>query len=352
MTVMAQSLWIKPESRPQRMTTADAGGPENMAHRPPIDVNDEGLEQILRFLQVRPATFVASRIAAGRHKELVPRGTVSLHCCVSGAGSARSGHLMSASLMPGTFIVAPPGQCIRLGAADADVYLSDPRARRRLTVISAYMHVTCEALGNPFAFLEQPAVIDPSQGRPLLATMQHVMREVRNPGLGTEVLTSILLKQVLIVCFRALAGSRHAWLTHLAFSHDRNIARAYAAMASRPGDDHSVASLSQVASLSRSAFMARFANVVGCAPMAALRQLRMRRAADLLASKSLSLDHVARMVGYRSSSSFCRAFYSVLGREPRAPHPAQPEVHAYVDSGTYLQDPMQEHASDHEAAWP
>jgi AraC family transcriptional activator of mtrCDE len=77
-----------------------------------------------------------------------------------------------------------------------------------------------------------------------------------------------------------------------------------------------VLTLSQTAGLSRSAFMARFADAFGCSPMAALRQLRMRHAAHLLAATTLSIERVAHAVGYTSRSSFFRAFRQVYGHDP------------------------------------
>jgi AraC family transcriptional activator of mtrCDE len=94
------------------------------------------------------------------------------------------------------------------------------------------------------------------------------------------------------------------------------IGRAFADMVSRPGAPHTVLSLSQTAGLSRSAFMARFAGVFGDSPLSALRHLRMRHAARLLADGSLPVKQVAHTVGYNSRSSFIRAFRQVYGRDP------------------------------------
>jgi AraC family transcriptional activator of mtrCDE len=74
--------------------------------------------------------------------------------------------------------------------------------------------------------------------------------------------------------------------------------------------------LAQKAGLSRSAFMARFVRAIGCSPMVALRQMRMKRAADMLAAKTFSVEQIARAVGYRSCSSFLRAFRQVHGYVP------------------------------------
>jgi methylphosphotriester-DNA--protein-cysteine methyltransferase len=60
----------------------------------------------------------------------------------------------------------------------------------------------------------------------------------------------------------------------------------------------------------------RFVRAIGCSPMVALRQMRMKRAADMLAAKTFSVEQIARAVGYRSGSSFLRAFRQVHGYVP------------------------------------
>ena len=42
----------------------------------------------------------------------------------------------------------------------------------------------------------------------------------------------------------------------------------------------------------------------------------MKRAADMLAARTFSVEQIARAVGYRSCSSFLRAFRQVHGHVP------------------------------------
>jgi AraC-like DNA-binding protein len=50
--------------------------------------------------------------------------------------------------------------------------------------------------------------------------------------------------------------------------------------------------------------------------MVVLRQLRMRRALVLLTAGILSVDQIARCVGYANRSSFLRAFRKICGVDP------------------------------------
>jgi AraC-like DNA-binding protein len=69
------------------------------------------------------------------------------------------------------------------------------------------------------------------------------------------------------------------------------------------------------ACLSRSAFIARFTELVGCPPMIILRDLRMRKAAQQLKANGFSIDQIAQNAGYGSRSSFVGAFRRAYGSD-------------------------------------
>jgi AraC family transcriptional activator of mtrCDE len=125
-----------------------------------------------------------------------------------------------------------------------------------------------------------------------------------------------LLKQVLVTLLRRSLNSNNTWVERFSILGDPQVAHAFAEMVARPGAPHCVTALSQKVGLSRSVFMARFAAAFGCAPMAVLRQLRMRHAAGMLTTSHLSIDQVSHGVGYASRSSFFRAFRKTYGSDP------------------------------------
>ncbi|MCW5934252.1 MAG: helix-turn-helix transcriptional regulator [Fimbriimonadia bacterium] len=68
-----------------------------------------------------------------------------------------------------------------------------------------------------------------------------------------------------------------------------------------------------------------FRVAVGCSPSAYLTELRLRRAAYLLAHNAMSVSEIALEVGYLNLSHFAKAFRQRFGQPPsqfrRAPHP-------------------------------
>lgn len=86
----------------------------------------------------------------------------------------------------------------------------------------------------------------------------------------------------------------------------------------RPAQPWTVASLAGAVGMSRSAFAARFAHVVGESPMQYLTRWRLQKAASLLRGGDLALAEVAARVGYDSDAAFNKAFKRVLGVPPGA----------------------------------
>ncbi len=69
--------------------------------------------------------------------------------------------------------------------------------------------------------------------------------------------------------------------------------------------------------MSRSAFAARFRELVGDTPLNHLTQWRMVRAVDLMhEDRSASLSEIALAVGYESASAFGKAFHRIMGVSP------------------------------------
>ncbi len=83
-----------------------------------------------------------------------------------------------------------------------------------------------------------------------------------------------------------------------------------------PHEDWTVAALASRVGMSRSAFAARFTQLVGEAPLHYVTRRRMQVAAQLLRGTSLTLLQVSQRVGYDSEAAFSKAFKRWSGRSP------------------------------------
>lgn len=98
---------------------------------------------------------------------------------------------------------------------------------------------------------------------------------------------------------------------------DERLAPALVAVHEAPGEPWSLESLARTATMSRSAFAARFKEVLGQSPGDYLTEWRLTIAQEQLRA-GLSVSAVAAELGYASSSAFSRVFAQRLGHSPRA----------------------------------
>lgn len=83
-----------------------------------------------------------------------------------------------------------------------------------------------------------------------------------------------------------------------------------------PGRDWSLDRLAHVATMSRSSFSARFAALVGEAPVGYLTRWRMSIARSRLYDEDVTVARLAAELGYRSEAAFNRAFSRINGCTP------------------------------------
>ena len=102
----------------------------------------------------------------------------------------------------------------------------------------------------------------------------------------------------------------------LAAVSDRNLVLAVDAMHSELQMPWTVDQLAKRAGMSRSAFAARFKDVVGQAPLEYLTEWRIYQAARLVEGDANKLSVISRSVGYRSEAAFTKAFRKVMGTAP------------------------------------
>ncbi|MGH9280875.1 MAG: cupin domain-containing protein [Acidimicrobiales bacterium] len=126
-----------------------------------------------------------------------------------------------------------------------------------------------------------------------------------------DVLLTDVLRQFLAETQTRLALARVATV-------DAAIARAVRLLRTQPGVAWTVASLARDVGMSRTAFAARFRDVVGDSPIAYLAKVRLSHGAGLLATTRRSVAQVARAVGYDNEASFSKAFKRAYGRSPGA----------------------------------
>ena len=156
-----------------------------------------------------------------------------------------------------------------------------------------------------------------------LERMQSVLRLMASeaaelqPG-GEAVITrlgDILVIQAIRAWMESDPAARRGWLGAL---QDPQIGRAISHIHRDAARHWTVASLAQELAMSRSAFAARFTELVGEPVMSYVARWRMQVAVAALRDEGATIGELADRLGYRSEAAFSRAFKRVIGVSPGA----------------------------------
>jgi AraC-like DNA-binding protein len=152
----------------------------------------------------------------------------------------------------------------------------------------------------------------------LLAHLAGLMlAEIETDAVGGSLVLDHLTQIMLVHMLRAHAehhGVPAGWLGAL---RDDGIGAALRAMHADVAHRWTLAELSDISRMSRSAFAASFKRQVGTAPVDYLIQWRMSLAKDALRRDTRSISELAAATGYESESAFSTAFRRVVGLSPR-----------------------------------
>ena len=194
-------------------------------------------------------------------------------------------------------------------------------ACRLICVVARFDHAAAERLVDALPPVLHLDAWDGGEDRWLADTLRFIAREAEARDHG---LADILVIQMVRRWIEEDADVDRGWIAAL---RDDHLGRAIAAMHREPGADWTLESLARKAAMSRSAFAARFTEVVGEPAMRYLTRWRLRVARAALRQSADPIGAVAERCGYRSEAAFCRAFKREFGvppgadRRARAPEP-------------------------------
>ncbi|HTX40183.1 MAG TPA: AraC family transcriptional regulator [Acidobacteriaceae bacterium] len=159
---------------------------------------------------------------------------------------------------------------------------------------------------------------DQAQTLALHTTMQALASEMAEQAPGSEVVATRLGEVLFIQALRAHIASGAGWRNQgwLRAIFDPQMGSALRAVHDSVHAPWTVESLAETAGMSRSAFAARFKELLGQTPLEYVTEWRMQKAMPLLEQRDKKLIDVARSVGYESDAAFSKAFKRVVGASP------------------------------------
>jgi len=138
----------------------------------------------------------------------------------------------------------------------------------------------------------------------------------QQPGRLTimEHLAPVMLVQVLRIYLSTNNCRQPNWLS--AFSSPQ-LSKVIEAIHTCPENKWTVATLGEIAGMSRSGFALKFKQVIGLSPLDYVTQWRMLIAGKHLQHGEMNINEIASYIGYESDSSFSAAFKKATGKSPR-----------------------------------
>lgn len=155
----------------------------------------------------------------------------------------------------------------------------------------------------------------PIQGE-MSSLLEWLVRESEATRPGSRAVMDRLFELVLIGLLRQWIACAHTHPNLLQGLAHPGLARALAAMHEHPERRWTLSGLAAEAYMSRSSFADTFHRLLGCTPLAYLRQWRIGLLQQGLRN-GLTLPSLAEQVGYEDTSALRRAFRKAVGCAPR-----------------------------------
>ena len=174
-----------------------------------------------------------------------------------------------------------------------------PAARPLLDLLPAVVHVPASPTATPW----------------LVRTLELMAAELAHVRPGGEAVLTRLADVLVIQAVRAWLDAQEPVTGWIGGLRDPYVGAALAAVHRDPARPWTVATLAREAAMSRSAFAARFTQVVGVPVMTYVASWRMHVAADRLA-RGDGVAQAAAAAGYESAAAFSRAFTRATGSPP------------------------------------
>lgn len=298
------------------------------------------LGEALHFLRMTGSFYCQSELSAPWGLALPPMsGCMWFHVVASGECSLEVAGTAPVALRPGDLALVPHGEGHRLWT---EPHLATPlandlpqqRVSERYSVLrhgggGAPSTLVCGAVrfDHPAAHAMVkllPRVIHlDAANSPHADWMESTLRlmaaeaKALRPGGETVItrLADILVVQAIRSWIQQDPAAQTGWLGAL---QDPQIGRAIMLIHREPARAWTLASLATAVAMSRSAFAARFTELVGEPAMHYVARWRMHVAVTWLKEDTAALSELAGRLGYQSEAAFSRAFKRFIGVSPGA----------------------------------
>ncbi len=287
---------------------------------------EDALSAILQRLRLRAGVFVHADFCGTWAVDTSGHRKVPFHLIGRGKGWLHTKDTAEPRLLSAGDLVVFPHDAYHVIASDAAPPPTalinqplDPQAAGPITsMLCGFFEFQSKLAWPLLDGLSDAIVLDLRDTGRALGThslTQLLIGELENTGPGASAAVNQLAYVLFIHVLRAAMqrGLDHGLLYALS---DPKLGRALNGIHADPAAEWTLEGLATKTGMSRSAFAARFKQLVGMTPLRYITEWRMQEAADLLQTTELSIAAIAEQCGYTSEVAFRKAFRNVIGLPP------------------------------------
>lgn len=290
------------------------------------------LEKVFDNLAMTVEPFATCRLADGWRLLLPAHDWVTLHYTLTGHGELKLGSGEILPMPDNSLAVVPPNisHAVQCGAVANEMNMhaqDDPKApvcelvagspeRIALTVVCGRIQACYAGSMGLFDHLQEAIVLEFVEDSKMRGIFESMIEECHQSGSASSAMMTALMNQCLIEVLREVELQSDGALPWLSALDDPRLSKVVETILDRPEQSYTLESLADIAVMSRATFIRHFEKSFERTPMDFLRDVRLRRAAQLLQVTSMPVDSVAGKVGYASRSHFSRAFHDQFGVSP------------------------------------
>ena len=290
------------------------------------------LEKLFDNLAMTVDPFATCRLSDGWRLRLPCRDWVTLHYTLAGEAALKLGSGEVLAIPGNSLAVMPPNMvhAVQCGTVVNETGIDgqgDPNApicelvagsleNVAVTIACGRIQVRYAESFGIFDHLKEAIVLDYSDDPKMRFIFEALIEEYLKSGPACAAMMEALMNQCLIAVLRAAETQTDGSLPWLSAMDDPRIAKVIDAILDRPENNYSVESLADIAAMSRATFVRHFEKCFDRPPMDYLRDVRLRRAAQLLQVDAVPVGAVGGKVGYASRSHFSKAFSEQFGMSP------------------------------------
>ena len=299
----------------------------------------DSIDELLADLRVESSVYCLSELRAPWGFRVEGRHVAKFHLVLDGRCCLRIDGADPVELGEGDLVILPRGEGHSVSddldspVRGLDRILAENRLDRDARLFyggqGSLTRLLCGGFvladGVPAALLALlPAVVHIETARSVVAgwlepTFALLRHEAEHSSPGAQAIFAKLADVFLAQAMRDfLVGAQRAGLLPAGSPADKAVGRAITLIRDAPTRRWTVAGLAHEVGTSRTAFASRFRVATGDSPMRYVAMVRLGLAAGHLGTTNLSVDAIARRVGYDSDASLSKAFKREFGVSPGA----------------------------------